>query len=381
MAISPAFALGKDNRNLLLIGTMFISPVVVLVFSSFDRSDFVLFLFLSSILVFPFLLHPDTMRWSTVLYSIMFGLTATAYKQLLRQRFFSVFEYTKALKSIIYAYFIVLLIQQFCVLSGLPIINLSNYDNSHPWKLNSLSAEPSHSSRILGLLMYSYIIVKERVHKRAYDLRKDGGIDKWLWLAFFWTMFTTGSATSLVFILIVMIKVIRLNKSLLVGAVVFTAVFFMGNGNFSSLNRVQQVLVQTLTFNEGKILEADHSGAMRIVPIIVVARRLGLGSMNEWFGYGIDHTATFLSNEIPGLTEGSSGGGVFQIWMEYGFISFILFLVYSIFMIYERGRYLNIILWFLLVFMYGVNNQMVWLCMLCLFTNKYLTDGIISVEK
>ena len=39
MAISPAFALGEGNRNLLLIGIMSISPLIILRFFKFDKMD------------------------------------------------------------------------------------------------------------------------------------------------------------------------------------------------------------------------------------------------------------------------------------------------------------------------------------------------------
>ena len=202
LAVCPAFALGEGNRNLFLIGVMAISPIIILRFFEFDKLDFLLLLFLMATAVFPSLLHPDTMRWSTVLYSIMFGLTFIAYKQLLRQKQFSVLNYIKILKLLIYAYFIVLLIQQFCVLTGLPVFNLSNYDVQEPWKLNALAPEPSHTARILALIMYSYIIIYEKLLNRSYDFKKDVRKDKWIWIAFFWTMTTMGSGTAVLFLII-----------------------------------------------------------------------------------------------------------------------------------------------------------------------------------
>ena len=76
----------------------------------------------------------------------------------------------------------------------------------------------------------------------------------------------------------------------------------------------------------------DHSAAMRIVPGIVVAKELGFSSLNDWVGYGVDFTASFISDEIAGLPEGASGGGMFQIWLEYGFIS-LLYSLYLAFLI------------------------------------------------
>ena len=111
LAVAPAFALGKCNRNLFLIGVMALSPLIVLKFKKFYWSEIWLLLFLFSIVIIPPVAHPESMRWSTVMYSWMFGLTVLAYKQLLTLHTFTVKNYIQPLKYLIYAYFIVLLIQ------------------------------------------------------------------------------------------------------------------------------------------------------------------------------------------------------------------------------------------------------------------------------
>ena len=372
LAISPAFALGEGNRNLFLIGVMAISPIIILRFFEFDKLDLLLLLFLIAIAVLPSLLHPETMRWSTVLYSIMFGLTFIAYKQLLCQKHFSVLNYFKILKLLIYAYFIVLLVQQFCVLTGLPVFNLSNYDATEPWKLNALSAEPSHSGRIVAILMYSYILINEKLLNRSYNLKKDIRKDKWVWIAFIWTMITMGSGTAILFIIIFLLKFLRFKK--LIPIIIITTIIFIpiiSSIQNKSFQRTKKVILATLTLNESTILKADHSAAMRIIPSIVASKKVGFNSLNDWVGNGVDFTASFMSDEVPGLPEGTSGGGMFQIWLEYGFISFALFVIFSLSNTYRKRDYLSFLFWFLLVFAYGVNNQIVWLCIVLLYTNKY----------
>lgn len=384
MAISPAFALGEGNRNLFLIGVMSISPIIILRFFEFDKLDFLLLLFLTTIAIFPSLSHPDTMRWSTVLYSIMFGLSFIAFKLLLQQKYLSIIRYINILRYLIYAYFIVLLIQQFCVLTGLPIFNLSNYDLNEPWKLNSLSAEPSHSARIMALLMYCYITIKELVTNIKYNFKFDLKKDKWIWIAFIWTMVTMGSATAILFIIIILLKFLRFKKIIpfIITAIIFISI--LDSSGIKSFQRTKNIIFATLTFNEETILMTDHSAAMRIVPGIVVAKELGFSSLNDWVGYGVDFTASFISDEIAGLPEGASGGGMFQIWLEYGFISFALFVIFSFSNTYRKRDYLSVLFWFLLVFMYGVNNQIVWLCIVLLYTNKYFSKRgqiLITREK
>jgi hypothetical protein len=378
LAIAPAFALGEGNRNLLLIGVMSLSPLVILRNFEFDKMDLLLLLFLVTIIAFPLVVNPETMRWSTVMYSVMFGLTFIAYKQLLRQKYFSIFNYLNILKFLIYAYFIVLLIQQFCVLTGLPILNESNYFPIQPWKLNSLAAEPSHSARIVALMMYSYITIKEKILNRSYNFKKEMKKDKWLWLAFIWTMVTMGSGTALLFIAIVLSKFIHFKNLISLLLILGIMLILVNNFNIDFFERTFNTVTATLTLDENTIIEADHSASIRIVPIIVLAKMISLNSIEGWFGHGIDYVSNFLDQYMTGVPEGISGGGLFQLWMEYGFISFALFMLFSFKTIFKRTDYLSVVFWFMLVFLYGINNQMVWLSIVLLFTNKCFPKNLIK---
>jgi len=371
LAIAPAFALGEGNINLLLIAILGLSPMIILLYRRVYYIDILLVLFMLSILIFPLIFHPESMRWSTVLYSYMFTLTFIAYNKLLHKNFFSINNYVEVLKYLIYAYFIVLLIQQFCVLNGLPIFNESNYYPSAPWKLNSLSAEPSHSARIVALLMYVYITAKEIFQNKKYNFSREIKEDKWVWVSFLWTMLTMGSGTAFLFIAVVLLKFMRFKNIFFLSIIVITIVIGIEMLNVNTFKRTFDVLIATLTFDIDTIMKADHSASLRIVPMMIISQMVDLTTLNGWFGHGIDFTGTFLSTLIYGLPPGSSGGGMFQLWMEYGFLSFFLFVFFSLNAVYQKNEYLSLIFWFLLVFMYGVNNQMVWLAIILLYTNKY----------
>ena len=66
-----------------------------------------------------------------------------------------------------------------------------------------------------------------------------------------------------------------------------------------------------------------------------------------------------------------TGGGMLLIWIEYGFLSFLLFSFVSFKLIFEKGNLLTIVFWFFLIFLYGVNSQIVWITIILLFTTKY----------
>lgn len=371
IAVSPAFALGTGGINLLLIGVMCISPLILLTYRKMYQSDIWLFLFIISIILSPLANNPESMRWSTVLFTIMFVLTFLAYERLLDVSMFSIENYLIILKYLIYAYVIVLLIQQFCVLTGLPIFNVSNYRINEPWKLNSLTSEPSHSARIVALLMYSYISIKEIIMERPYNLHLDFKYDKKIWIAFLWTMITMGSGTAFLFITIVLLKFMRLKSLIPLFIILIIAIVITSFMNIEAFERTFSLFLATLTLDPTAIWKADPSGAFRILPFLTLAELVNITTINGWFGHGIDSVSTFLSIYVVGLPEGATGGGLLQLWYDYGFMSFLLFIIFNFLKVLDKNDYLSIVFWIMLILIQGINNQILWLCIILLFTNKY----------
>lgn len=377
LAISPVFALGEGNRNLLLIGVMGLSPLIILKYLEFDINDLLLVLFIFAITIFPMLNQPESMRWSTVMYSVMFCLNFMAFTRLLHQSNFTIKRYLSLLKWLIHAYTITLIIQQICVLMGLPIFNLGNYNPVEPWKLNSLTTEPSHSARIIGLLMYCYIVIKEFIEKRDYQFQYDFNKDKWIWFSFLWTMLTMNSSTAFLFIAIILSKFIK-NKTLIPFFILTAGVFSISSlMEFKSAERTYRVTMTTLTLDEAKVMETDGSAGARIIPLLTLSKTVTILSKDGWFGHGVDQVSKkrLMDYRNSGYTEGLSGT-LLTVWYEYGFISFFIFVWFSFRTCFDRHALLSFVFWFMLVFLYGVNNQIVWLCLTLLYINKFFSKSI-----
>ncbi|MDR0865646.1 MAG: hypothetical protein LBO74_12045 [Candidatus Symbiothrix sp.] len=368
LAISTGF-LVKDYIPVVLNATMLASPLILCFVMHIYRQDLLLGLFLVTIFLFPVLFHPESLRWSTIFYSAMFSMNFMAYERVFDRARFLPEQYLNLLKFLLYAYFVVLLIQQFCVLTGLSVFMGSAYNPAEPWKLNSLAMEPSWAARIVPLLMYSFITLKEIIKNRKYSFKEDFKKDKYIWIAFLWTMITMGSGTAFLFIPIVLLKFIR-GKNIIYMLLIASMVWVAANAiSPTTLKRTTDTVMATLTLDEHKIIETDGAAASRIVPMIIAMKTVDISTFDDWFGHGIDYTNR-LYGILPGTLGEGVGGAMFLIWIEYGFISFILFVVFSSLMCWRKGDILSIIFWFFLVFMYGVNNQIVWLCIILLYTNK-----------
>lgn len=368
LATSPVIFLGEGNRNLGLIALMFVAPLFIL--RRTLEADEYLLGFAFSIVIFPALVHSGGTRWSTIFYTLMFCGLFISYDGMLRRRMLRLAVFVKIMRYLIIAYTVVLIIQQLCVLVGLPIFNLSNYDPSNRWKLNSLSSEPSHSARIVGLLMLSYSL--------GMDLL--GGTDRnlkvyrqniVLWLCFFWAMITMLSATALLMIVIVLLANAQGKRlrSYTLGFLLAIFAMFLLPGELTK--RIFAILSAFLTLDYETVLNADHSGGLRLAPMLVLLDKIEIFSVSGLFGNGVDSVSLFMSDYIWGVTEGITGGGLLALWYEYGLIAFLLFVFFTLKTTSALKSPAQFLTWFILIFIAGINMQIVWLAIILLRTLNF----------
>lgn len=373
LCISPAFALGAGARNLLLITLMGISPIVLITYPVWGKIDTTFLILIITTISFPLLNHPETMRFSTALYSCMFFLFFMAINRLLHYSDTSIYNYSKILRAIIIAYFIVLLIQQFCVLTGLPIFNVSNYTTDTPWKLNSLMSEPEHSGRMMGLLMFSYLTIQDCIYSRKLTFLESWNSDKFVWIAFLWSMLTMVSAGAYLFLFLVILKFLNKRQLIPLVCIVTILIIVAASLEIKPFMRTYKLILSLFTFDIKEIYRTDQSGALRFVPSLICIERIDLSTMDGWFGSGIDYVQTFMSHVLPGIEKGYTGGGLFAYALEYGMINFLIFLLLSYKLCFDKNNKLvSILFWFLNVILVGINGQMAWSTICILYCNRIL---------
>lgn len=384
VAVSPAFALGEGNKNMLLIGAMCLSPYFLIRYPIvIPKVDLPLTIMCIMMISFPMVFHPETIRWSTVLYTCLFCLYFMAFTRVLAVKEYDFMNFAQLLKGLIYAYCIVLIIQQFCVLFGLPIFNVSNYTPLEPWKLNSLMSEPSHSARIIPVLMFFYILAKEHEIGKKYVLKEHFADDRKVWIAFLWSVLTMGSATAFIFLLIIIFKVFpslkRANTILVVIAgLLIISIAASENHNFDRAFRFSKAV---LALDEKQIIKADGSGAHRIVQSFRGARFVGLNDKDDWVGHGVDADQKLIPNWQSSYLTG--GAGLFSLWVNYGFLVCALWWVFSFHLTYQKETPLiSTFIWLLSILIVGgINNQIIWLVLVISYCYKILNNKIMIVYK
>lgn len=278
-------------------------------------------------------------------------------------------DFCKLLRGLLYAYCIVLIIQQCCVLTGLPIFNVSSYDRDSPWKLNSLMSEPSHSARIIPIMMYIYVSIKIKLDP-TYNFKRSIKADKWVWYSFLWPVLTMDSATALLFSLIVFSKFFDFRKLIptLIGLLIIVAVV-VSSSEHKSVKRIEKITVAVFTLDEEAIIKADHSASFRIVPTIQGAKKVSYISLDDWFGYGVD-AAKWLIKPLPSVKEGNAGA--FSMWVNHGLIVAFIIWIVTFGICYMRNL-TSILIWFFTIFIVGgLNSQIIWLIIALMTSYKFI---------
>lgn len=381
VAISPAFALGEGNKNLLLISGMCLSPYFLIRYPVvLPKIDFPLIIICIMMMAFPLIFHPETVRWSTLLYSCLFCMYFMAFCRVLTFAEYSSKDLLNVITWLLYAYCIVLIIQQFCVITGLPIFNISNYNPRTPFKLNSLMAEPSHSARILTLLFFLYLVVYEQNSgiSKIKDLILS--MDRKVLFAFLYPTITMGSGTAFLFLGILIMGYIPQKNiiALTAAGIILIPILYFAISNISSAKRVADFFTTTLSFNEQELIRKDLSAAIRIIPTIHGAKAVTLTTKEGIFGNGVD-----ADNGLTPLPSVDCGAGSFSIWYNFGFIVTILFWGYSMSICLLKNKtVMSLFFWFLLCFFYGgLNNQLVWFTMIMFTAYKTaIRNSVIYVK-
>ncbi len=382
MSTAFSFAIGARDMNLLLVGVMaIISVFLFLQFPYLKKSEVWMYLLFLTILICG-IRHFETFRITTVLYSLMFMLTFLYYFRLIYNGVLQANTYLKIIKTLIVAYFITLFIQQISILAGFSYV----FNQIHTWdsdlKLNALSPEPSQTSRILLLLMYSYLSIKELRLNRNYNLAKDARHDRLIWFLFLYVMLTMGSGTAFLFLPILLYRYIKLRQIVFFLPIVVIIVLILISLDLTVVNRVVAFSKAVVTLDATEILRADHSASFRIVPTILYLQMFDITSMNTWFGHGIDYDVFLFPTIIPGLPEGQGTGGIFPTFlMNYGLISgVVLFFMINKFC-FKKIWSFDTFFWLFMIGPEPFNTQLFGLSILLWGTNKYFLNRSLEVEN
>ena len=267
--------------------------------------------------------HSGSFRFSTIGYLGMFVFTFITLYNLIYNRAFSLPFFIRFLKLMIWAYGICLFCQQLFILAGIrfiPFINLNDQSFLAIDKLPSLSIEPSHSARILGVLMYAYMECISYRQGSSFCFRQLLEQEhKWVTACFLWSMLTMGSGTAFIVLGVLSLYFINWRNALLVVPLIVFMVYIGSQMGIKQFDRAYNTAQATLTLDKEEVQDTDRSASARITPLLNTIKNLDLTKKEHWFGYGVD----------AGI--GNKSERMMAEITDYGFLAYIcgLILVFS----------------------------------------------------
>ena len=300
-------------------------PFILLVKSQWISKPLAYFAVYYSLVVLAAVSHPATLRWSTVLFMATFWVTyITFYNLVVVEKSFSKDYFVSLIRKLIYAYFIVLILQQCLLLIGIRIFPLLNLvqDLKRGVGANSLSYEPSSVAVILSFAYLSLLRMREIDFGHKLTWSEVWENERLATIAFIYTMIGIVSGTAMVALAMIAIYFIPKKNYMLSLFIILIIALIFFNVDFLPLNRARDSFLAFLTLDSAKIMQADGSAAARIIPIANTLTKLDLTTWEGWFGHGVDYG---LSKWI--FSERVMIGGI----ADYGFLSFIIMqlVVYS----------------------------------------------------
>lgn len=354
-----------NETNGLLVSMIGLAPVILLCCKRrITEVDILLFIVLMFMFIFAF--TKMSFRPISYLYSLCFVSAYLCLRDSFLQNKFPMSKMQKILRKILYAYAIVLLIQQLCVIVGIkPLNQLFGFEDK--WKLPSLAQEPSHMAIFEFFFMYSYMLISEKLLGHKYRL-SDAKKEKWVWIAYFWCMLTCQSTSAIMYCGLMFLRFFKPRTILKygIGLVITIVPIYLFLRETPAFQRVVLFSEAFFTLDINKINDADHSAAYRLFPLFYLLNHLDVFNSEFWFGHGLDFGketlnayALYVSNDVA--YDGNINiGGFFGYILDYGMLCFLTLCFAIKKAIRDVGDFWLVVFYIWLNLFIGFNMQLFW---------------------
>ena len=156
----------------------------------------------------------------------------------------------------------------------MPIINLTHvlaraHDYSRGIGTYSLSLEPSHFARIMGVLYYAYLKCNEYKQGRAVNVQQIFNSEhRYVTIAYLWAMLTMASGTAFICLGVISLYFMRGAYFVFTIPIVFAVYYALSYYEVKDFERASSVAEATLTGEIQEVREADGSAASRVAPLL-----------------------------------------------------------------------------------------------------------------
>lgn len=285
----------------------------------------------------------------TFVYALGYFAIASLLERIENKRTFVL----RLMRWFIYAFTIVSVVQMVTSLSGLPVPNV--IASKGLWSYNSLSYEPSQLGRVVGISMLCYLMLA-----RLSGQQEPFKVRCKVLIAFLTTMLLSGSALAAIAVPLVF-GLSRSLKWMVFIVIVSFSVWPMAQLiDFEPLQRVFSLLSSLGSLDVDEVLKAEHSGGLRVAPLLVYLRDASMVEFGFWFGYGDQGLSRFFLGQIRGLGDRVAAGFIPGFAVVYGVLTTAFFV--WVFVVRQANRITLplIAFWTIFIVNSAWNTQVFW---------------------
>ena len=361
------FAIVLNGFNILLIS---ISCLTIVLYRSYLIKlipNQLAFYLVPLTLLIPILTNYETFRLSSFLYGLMFLFVFQIILNFIYKGFITRKDYQKILRIILRSYFIVFLIQSILFPFG---IYFNQIWNGEVTRLNGLATEPSYAGIIVVILLYSYLLMEKLEAGKKFSFKS-------YFEYFFYVTFIivqSKSVFGVIFFGILLLWLFKKNITFLI--MLFIIALFSISIYLDSTPlvfvRIKDTFYAIGTFDIDELVRADHSGSIRIAPLIIFVKQLDLLNFNAWIGYGIGYSTNMMFDLIPFIVEDWPGSFFFpSFFMDNGLLSTIIFFWFIRKNAIDNLWSLESIFLILMFINSYFNSQLFWIIIILFTVNKF----------
>lgn len=265
-------------------------------------------------------LHPESWRWSTLLYSVgLCFMYVSFYNFIYVKKSLTIHHFLKILHWMMLAYFLVCLLQQACLLVGiksLPLIN--HYPLGRGLGCYSISMEPSTFARFMLVCYYCYLKCHEWLRGKGKFTPREllQGEHKWVTLRFLWMMTTMGSGTAYGCLVLLSLYFITPKNFFYTVPILLACYIGASWLEIEQFSRAASVINAATLRTEDALAVADGSGMSRVAPLLN-SFKADFTDLNTWFGHGIDYAR---ENNLVITQKGTLFDDYGLIWLLLGYL-------------------------------------------------------------
>lgn len=366
------FVLG-DQRNALVIFVAALAlPTIIVLRLPLER-DFGSSLAAIGYLIIVELANGGAANFTSLGYTGMFALSYIAFAGTLESGFVDRERLIELLRQLIFAFGVVSVAQMLCSLAGLPIPN--GMLSKGAWSYNSLGVEPSHAARALSFTMLSYLILSRR-GGAVLSLRDLWRREKWVLVAFAVAQALTGSSLAAALLPLTIVLALQMRWLAACCGLLMVAWPFLQSVELESVRRLVGFLTALPTMDIMALVQADQSGAVRVMPLLLFLQSASLDDPSVWFGGGYQAINQYVQGNLVGVGDDVAMAGFIPGYiMITGIIGTALFLRAYMFRFASLQTLPLILLWIPAVANSAWNSQIFWYSLLLLRAVHHFTSA------